>query len=68
MNTFVVLPFQESIKQCRAGQHDQWQGYMTVHVVNHRIDKSMSILTMVIRWVIKYDVDLHQDSVCQEVK
>jgi hypothetical protein len=34
MNTFVLLPRQESMAQRGAGKNDQWQGYMTVFVVN----------------------------------
>jgi len=51
-----------------ACKHDQWQGYMTVLVVNHGIIESISILTAVIRRIIKFDVDTPRDCFCQEVK
>jgi hypothetical protein len=57
MNTFVLLPVQESMAQRGSCKHDQWRGYMTVHVVNHGIIKSISILTAVIRPMIKCGVD-----------
>jgi len=68
MNAFVLLPLQESMVQRDAGKHDQWRGYMTVLVVNHGIMKSISILTAVIRPMIKFDVDKLQDCFRQEVK
>jgi hypothetical protein len=68
MNTFVLLPLQESMAQRSAGKHDQWLGYMTVLVVNHGIIQSISILTVVIRPMIKFDVDKPQDCFRQEVK
>jgi len=43
--------------QCGACNHDQWRGYMTVLVVNHGIIKSISILTAVIRPMMKFDMD-----------
>ena len=46
----------------------QWRGYMTVLVVNHGIIKSISILTAVIRPMIKFDVDKLRDCLRQEVK
>jgi len=54
--------------QCGTGEHDQWQEYMTVLVVNDGIMKSISILTVVIRPMIKFDVDKPQDWFRQEVK
>jgi len=68
MNTFVLLQLQESMAQCGAGKHDQWQGYMTVLVVNHGIIKSISIVTTVIRQMIKFDLDKPWDCICHEVK
>jgi hypothetical protein len=68
MNTFVLLPLQESRAQRDAGKHDQWRRYMTVLVINHGIIKSISILTAVIRPMIKFDVDKLQDCFRQEVK
>jgi hypothetical protein len=68
MNTFVVLPLQESMAQHGAGEHDQWRGYITVLVVNHGIIKSISILTPVIRLMIKFDVDKPWDYFHQGVK
>src|SRR5882757_8140306 len=68
MNTFVLLPLQQSMAQRGACKHDQWQGYMTVLVVNHPIIESISILTAVIRLMIKFDVDKPQDCCRQEVK
>jgi len=54
--------------QCSAGKHDQWRGYMTVLVVNDGIIKSISILTAVIRPIMKFDVDQLQDCFCPEAK
>jgi hypothetical protein len=68
MNTFVLLPLQESMVQRSAGKHDQWRGYMTVLVINHGIVKSISILTAVICPMIKFDVEKPRDSFQQEVK
>jgi len=67
-NTFVLLPLQESMAQRGAGNHHQSQGYMTVLVVNRGIMKSISILTAVIRRMIKFDVDEPRYCFCQEVK
>jgi hypothetical protein len=49
MNTFVLLPLQESRAQRGECKHNQWRGYMTVLVINHGIIKSISILTLVFR-------------------
>jgi len=49
MNTIVLLPLKESMAQCGAGKQDEWQGYVTVLVVNLGFIKFFSILTMVIR-------------------
>jgi len=68
MNTFVLLPLQDSMAQRSAGKHDQWRGYMTVLVVNQGIIKSISILTVVIRPMIKFDIDKPRDCFRQEVK
>jgi len=68
MNTSVLLPLQESMAQRGAGKHDWWRGYMTVLVVNHGIMKSISILTAVIRPMMKFDVDKPRDRFRQEVK
>jgi len=68
MKAFVLLPLQEGMAQCGAGKHDQWRGYMTVLVINHGIMKSISILTAVIRLMIKFDVDKLRDCFRQEVK
>jgi hypothetical protein len=68
MNPFLLLPLQESMAQRGAGKHDQWRGYMTVLVVNHGIEKSISILTAVIRLMIKFDVAKPRDCFRQEVK
>jgi len=54
--------------QCSAGKHDQWRGYMPVLVVNRGIIKSISILTAIIRPMIKFDVDKPRDCFRQEVK
>jgi len=67
MNTFVLLPLQESMAQRGTGKHGQWRGYMTVLVVNHGIIKCISILTAVDRPMIKFDVDIPQDCFRQEV-
>jgi hypothetical protein len=68
MNTIVPLPLQESMARGGAGKQDQWREYMTVLVVNHGIIKSISILTAVIRPMIKFDVDTPWDCFHQEVK
>jgi len=68
MNTFVLLPHQESMAQRDEGKHDQWRGYMAVLVVNHVIIKSISILTGVIRPMIQFDIDKPWDCFRQEVK
>jgi len=68
MNTFVLLPLQESMAQRSAGKHDQWRGYITILVINHGIIKSISILTVVIRPTIKFDVDKPRDYFRQELK
>jgi len=68
MNAFVFLPLQESMTQRGAGENDQWRGYMTVLVVNHGIIKSIRILTVHIRPMIKFDVDNPRDYLRQEVK
>ena len=68
MNTFVLLPLQESMAQRGACKRDQWRGYMTVLVVNHGIIESISILIVVIRPMIKFDVDKPWDCFRQEVK
>ena len=54
--------------QRAASKHDQWRVYMTVLMVNHAIIKSMSILTAVIRPMIKFDVDKPRDCFRQAVK
>jgi hypothetical protein len=48
-------------------KHDQWQGYMTVLVGNHGIIESISILTTVIRPMIKFEVDTPRVCFHQEV-
>jgi hypothetical protein len=68
MNTLVLLPLQESMAQHSAGKHDEWQGYMTVLVVNHGIMKSICILTAVIRPIIKFEVDTPWHCFFQQVK
>jgi hypothetical protein len=68
MNTNVLLPLQESMAQCGTCKHDQWRGYMTVLVVNHGIIKAISILTAVIRQMIKFDIDKPWYCFRQEVK
>jgi hypothetical protein len=67
MNPFVLGPLQESMEQRGAGKQDQWRGYMIVLVINHGIKKSMSILTAVIRPMIKFNVDKPWDYFRQEV-
>jgi len=68
MNIFVLLPLQEGMAQPGACKHDQWQGYMTVRVINHWIIESISILTADIRPMIKFDVDKPWDCFPQEVQ
>jgi len=67
MNTFGLLPLQESMSQCSACKHDQWGGDMTVLVVNHGIIKSIRILAPVIRPMMKFNVDIPWDCFRQEV-
>jgi hypothetical protein len=57
MNTFGLLPLQESMVQRGAGKHNQFQLYITVLMVDYRILKSLSILTAVVPPMIKYIVD-----------
>jgi hypothetical protein len=57
INTLVPLRLHDRLAQCGAGKYDQWQGYMTILVVNHGSIKSISILTMLICPMIKFDVD-----------
>jgi hypothetical protein len=68
MNTFVLLPLQESMAQRGACKHDQERGYMTVLIVNHGMKKNLIILSAVIHPMIKYDVDNLWDCLRQEVK
>ena len=68
MNTIDLLPLQERMAECGAGKYDQWRGYMTILVVNHGIIKSISILTPVIRPMMKFDVDTPRDCFRLEVK
>jgi hypothetical protein len=68
MNTFVLLPLQESNVQCGAGKHDQWRQYMTVLVVNHGRIISIGIFTAVIAPMIKFHVDKLRDCFRQEIK
>jgi len=67
MNPFVLLPLQESMAQRSAGKHDQWRGYMIILVVNPGIIKSISILTAIIRPMIKFDLDSTGDCSGQKV-
>jgi hypothetical protein len=62
------LPLQESIAQHGADKHHQWQGNMTVLILNHGIIQSISTLTAVIRLMINFDVDNPRDCLRQEVK
>jgi len=50
-----------------AGKHDQWCGYMTLLVINLGIIKSISILSAVIRPMIKFAVDEPRDCFRQDV-
>jgi riboflavin transporter FmnP len=68
MNAFLLLPLQESMAQPSAGKHDQWEGYMTIVVINVGIIKSISILTGVIGLMVKFHADILQDCFCQEVQ
>jgi hypothetical protein len=68
MNTFVLLPLQESMVQRGAGKHDQWREYMTVLVINHGIIKSISILTTVNCPMIQFHVDNLRDCFWQEAQ
>jgi hypothetical protein len=68
MNTCDRLPLQESVAQCGAGKHNQWQGYMTFLLVDYGMVKSMSLFTADIRPMIKSDVDNLRDWFHQEVK
>jgi hypothetical protein len=66
MNTFVLLPLQESMAQRSAGKHDQWRVFMTALVINHGMIESIGILTAVIHLMLKFDVDKPWDCFCQE--
>jgi hypothetical protein len=68
MNTFVLLPLQQTMAQPGTGKHDQWRGYMTILVVNDGIIKAISILTAVIRQMIKFDLDKPRDCFRQDLK
>jgi len=68
MNTFVLLPLREGMAQQGTGKHDQSWGYMTIHVINDGVIKSITILAAVIRPMINFDVDKPRDSFRQEVK
>jgi len=68
MNTFLPLPLHERMAQRGAGKHVQWRGYMTVLVLNYGIIESISIHTMVIRPMTKFDVDTPRDCFRQGVK
>jgi len=68
MNTFVLLPRQESMAQRGACKHDQWRGYMTFLVINHGIIKCISILSAVNRPNTKFDVNNPRDRFRWEVK
>jgi hypothetical protein len=67
MNTFVLLPFQESMAHRGEGKHDQWRGDLTMLVVNQGITKSIGILRVVIYPMIKFDVDTPWKCFRQEV-
>ena len=68
MNAFDLLPLQESMAQLGGGKHDRWRGYMTVLVFNHGIITAISLLTVVVRPMRKFDVDKPRDCLRQEVK
>jgi len=53
--------------QSGAGKHDRWQGYMTILVVNYGSIKSIRKFAMVIRPMIKFDVDTQRDCFRQDV-
>jgi hypothetical protein len=67
MKTFDLLPLQEYMVQHGACKHSQWQGYLTVLVVNHEIIKSITVLTAAIRPMIQFDVYTPWDYFRQEV-
>jgi len=68
MNTLVLLPLQESMAQRGVGKHDQWRGYMTILVVDRGIIKFISLLTTVIRPIIKFEVDILWNCFRQKAK
>jgi hypothetical protein len=68
MNTYVQLPLQGSMAQRGACKHDQCQGNMTIHVVNHGVIKSISTHPTVIRPLTEFDVDSTGDCLRHEVK
>jgi len=68
MNNIVPLTLQERKAQCSAGKHDQWQGYMTILVVKRATIKAISIITTVIRPIIKLDVTNPLDAHGHDVK
>ena len=50
------------------GKHDQWRGYMTILVVDRGIIKFISLLTTVIRPIIKFEVDILWNCFRQKAK
>jgi hypothetical protein len=52
--------------QCSSVKHGQWQGNMTIIVINQGIVQSISILSAVICTMIKCDVHKPQDCFHQE--
>jgi len=68
MDAVGLLLLQESMAQRGACKHDQCRGYMTVLVINHGIITSITILTSVIRPMIRFDVDKPRGCFHQEVK
>jgi hypothetical protein len=68
MNTFVLLQLQESMAQRGVDKHEQWQGFLTILVVNHGIIKAISKLTTGIRLMITFEVDELWDCFREEVR
>jgi len=68
MDTFVLLPLQQSIAQCSVGIHDQWRRYMTVLVMNGGMMESISIPSPVIRRMTTFHIDLPEHCFWQEVQ
>jgi len=67
MNTIVLLALPESIVQHGAGKQDQWQRYMTILAIDYGIIQSISIPTVGIVLMMKFDLDSSQKCFRQDI-